>query len=153
MACQSSITFILRHPVQYHIQYYYHSNHFESIIKCQWNNIDEGEQCHPSLQFDLVCDNAYKGDLSTSIYFFGMILGGPCFGYFGDRFGRRSVVAFVLFTSSIIGGVIFAFRSYIVYTVSRFVLGCLLQVCCNFINMWFTCGIGTITCDSHMIHM
>jgi MFS family permease len=57
-----------------------------------------------------------------------MILGGPLFGYFGDKFGRRAVVASILFTSSIIGGGVFLFRSYTVYVVLRFTLGCLMQV-------------------------
>ena len=80
------------------------------------------------LQFDLVCENAYKSDLASTMYFCGVMLGGPFFGYMADKYGRKPVLGFTLFASSIIGVAIFIFRNYISFVILRFCLGFFIQV-------------------------
>ena len=42
--------------------------------------------------FDLFCDLAYKVPLVESIFFIGVLLGAPAFGYAADYFGRKKTL-------------------------------------------------------------
>ena len=88
--------------------------------------MEEREQTIIS-EFDLVCDNAYKADLATTIYFCGVTLGGIFFGVLADRFGRWPIIAITLLAAGIIGIAIFIFRTYIAFVVLRFCLGLVIQ--------------------------
>jgi MFS family permease len=80
-------------------------------------------------QFDLVCDDAYKSDLTTTIYFAGVMLGGVVFGILADKYGRKRVVMLALLCSGIVGVATFALRtSYTAFIILRFFLGFLMQV-------------------------
>lgn len=79
-------------------------------------------------QFDLVCDDAYKADLATTIYFCGVTLGGIFFGILADKFGRKPIIAVTLLATGITGMAIFIFRTYIAFVVLRFFLGFFIQV-------------------------
>ncbi|XP_046856032.1 solute carrier family 22 member 8-like isoform X2 [Xenia sp. Carnegie-2017] len=78
-------------------------------------------------EFDLVCDDAYKVDLSTTIYFTGVTLGGIFFGVIADKFGRRPVIAFTLLAAGVLNVAIFIFRNYIAFAIFRFFLGLSMQ--------------------------
>lgn len=75
-----------------------------------------------------MCDDAYKSDLATTIYFAGVMMGGVVFGILADKYGRKRVVISTLFLSGILGIVTFVFRTYVAYVVLRFFLGFLMQV-------------------------
>ena len=81
-----------------------------------------------SFQWDLVCDDAYKTSLATTIYFVGVMLGGLVFGTLSDRFGRRPVFLFTMFSTFVIGLPLFFIKNYIAFVVLRFFLGFVLQV-------------------------
>jgi MFS family permease len=75
-----------------------------------------------------VCDDAYKSDLATTIYFAGVMMGGVVFGILADKYGRKRIVISTLFFSGILGVVTFVLRTYVAYVVLRFFLGFLMQV-------------------------
>ncbi|XP_046854931.1 solute carrier family 22 member 5-like isoform X2 [Xenia sp. Carnegie-2017] len=78
-------------------------------------------------QWDLVCDDSYKANLATTIYFCGVLLGGLVFGTLSDKFGRRPVLLICLFSSSVVGLLLFLIDNYVAFVVLRFILGVLLQ--------------------------
>ena len=50
------------------------------------------------------------------------------FGTLSDKFGRRPILLFTMFTPSLIGIMVFFIKNYIAFIILRFVLGFLLQV-------------------------
>ncbi|XP_028406659.1 organic cation transporter protein-like [Dendronephthya gigantea] len=96
--------------------------------KCsEWTyDLPEGEKTVVS-EFDLVCDDAYKSDLTTTIYFAGVMIGGVVFGMLADKYGRKRVLILTLLLSGIVGVAIFLLRYYAAYIVLRFFLGFFMQ--------------------------
>ena len=90
---------------------YYFKGHEETIIS----------------EWDLVCDNAYKASLATTIYFCGVMVGGLVFGTLSDKFGRRPVLLFCLYSPCILGLLLFLIRDYVAFVILRFILGLVLQ--------------------------
>ena len=76
-----------------------------------------------------MCDDAYKSDLSTTIYFAGVMLGGVVFGFLADKYGRKRVVILALLCSGFVSVATFVLRtSFTAYIILRFFLGFLMQV-------------------------
>ncbi|KAM9373379.1 organic cation/carnitine transporter 2-like isoform 2-T2 [Phaethornis superciliosus] len=48
--------------------------------------------CFLSPQWNLVCDNDWKGPLSTSLFFVGVLIGSFASGQLSDKFGRKKVL-------------------------------------------------------------
>ena len=79
-------------------------------------------------QWDLVCGDAYKVNLATTIYFVGVMVGGLVFGTLSDKFGRRPVILVTMFIPPVIGLLLFFLKNYVAFLVLRFFLGFVLQV-------------------------
>ncbi|CAB3998813.1 organic cation transporter -like [Paramuricea clavata] len=89
-------------------------------------DLPEGEATIIS-EWDLVCDDAYKVSLATSMYFVGVTLGSLVFGTLSDKYGRRPVFLFTMFCPFVLGLFLFFIKNYIAFVVFRFFLGFVLQ--------------------------
>lgn len=80
------------------------------------------------LQWDLVCDDNFMVDLSSTIYMVGNTVGALCLTPLSDKFGRKWVILSFLWIQGVIG-IATAFSSnYIMFTVLRFFIGLLNMV-------------------------
>ena len=98
-------------------------------IPCQngWTyDLPEGEATIIS-EWDLVCGDAYKASLATTIYFVGVMVGSLVFGTLSDKFGRRTVFLFTVFAPFVLGLILFFIKNYVAFVVLRFFLGFILQ--------------------------
>uniref|UniRef100_A0A673L6Q4 Solute carrier family 22 member 4 n=1 Tax=Sinocyclocheilus rhinocerous TaxID=307959 RepID=A0A673L6Q4_9TELE len=57
-----------------------------------WNYSKEVYESTTVTECDLICENEYKGPLTSSIYFFGVLVGTFLSGQMSDRYGRRPVL-------------------------------------------------------------
>ncbi|XP_028415937.1 organic cation transporter protein-like [Dendronephthya gigantea] len=92
-----------------------------------WTYYLEGRERTIISEWDLVCDDAYKSSLATTIYFCGVLVGGLLFGALSDKFGRRPVLLFCVYSPIILGIMISFIRDYIAFVILRFFLGVVLQ--------------------------
>lgn len=76
-------------------------------------------------EWDLVCDDNFMVDLSSTIYMVGNTVGALCLTPLSDKFGRKWVILSFLWIQGAIG-IATAFSSnYIMFTVLRFFIGLL----------------------------
>ncbi|XP_028406707.1 solute carrier family 22 member 20-like [Dendronephthya gigantea] len=85
-------------------------------------NLQDGETTIIS-EFDLVCDNAYKSELSTTVYFGGVLVGSFIYGFLADKYGRKPALGIALLSGGLLSFAIFIFRNYYAFVVLRFFLG------------------------------
>lgn len=56
-----------------------------------------------SSEFDLVCDREFLLSVGQTVFFFGMLCGGPISGILGDRFGRKPILIGMILLLSLTG--------------------------------------------------
>lgn len=78
-------------------------------------------------EWGLVCDRAFLAPLMTTTYFCGVMLGGVIFGGLSDRFGRKWIMLFCLYSQCIIGIVLHFVQRLVVFIGLRFIQGILIQ--------------------------
>lgn len=74
-------------------------------------------------EWDLICDNAYKVDLTQSVFMIGVLIGGLLLGMFSDKYGRRLgwCISYILM---VLGGLITSFSTSLnMFLVTRLVAG------------------------------
>ncbi|XP_048735991.2 solute carrier family 22 member 4-like [Ostrea edulis] len=87
-----------------------YGSEFESTVLSEW---------------DLVCDDNFLVDLSSTIYMVGNTLGALCLTPLSDKFGRKWVILVMLWIQGAIGiGAAFS-SSYVMFTVLRFFIAVL----------------------------
>ena len=92
------------------------------------------------LQFNLVCGDAYKSELSTTLYFGGVLVGALLYGGLADKYGRKRCLAIAQVLSGVLSFAVVFFRYFYAYAVLRFFLGIQLQVKSLFVflfMLWF----------------
>uniref|UniRef100_A0A4W6BVU5 Solute carrier family 22 member 6 n=1 Tax=Lates calcarifer TaxID=8187 RepID=A0A4W6BVU5_LATCA len=73
--------------------------------------------------WDLVCSRKGMNKATATIFFIGVMVGAPLFGFLSDRFGRRPLLL-VSYLSSMMFAVLSAFStSYIMFVIMRFFTG------------------------------
>ncbi|XP_075900872.1 solute carrier family 22 member 7-like [Nelusetta ayraudi] len=74
-------------------------------------------------EWDLVCDRKWMSKATTTIFFVGLMIGAPLFGFLSDRFGRRKVLL-ASYLSTMFFALLSAFSvSYIMFVIMRFFTG------------------------------
>ncbi|PFX24490.1 Organic cation transporter protein [Stylophora pistillata] len=86
-----------------------------------WEFVDEYTSV--VTQFDLVCDKAIYGTVSSSLLFLGSLMGAATTSTLSDKFGRRTIMFTVGFLISLFS-LLSAFpNSYWLFTLFRFIVG------------------------------
>lgn len=86
----------------------YDNSTFKSTIATEW---------------DLVCSRKGMNKATATIFFIGVMIGAPLFGYLSDRFGRRPLLL-VSYLCSMAFALLSAFSSsYVMFSVMRFFTG------------------------------
>uniref|UniRef100_A0A3B4FN97 Solute carrier family 22 member 6 n=1 Tax=Pundamilia nyererei TaxID=303518 RepID=A0A3B4FN97_9CICH len=74
-------------------------------------------------EWDLVCSRKGMNKATATIFFIGVMVGAPVFGFLSDRFGRRPLLL-VSYLASLIFAVLSAFStSYVMFVILRFFTG------------------------------
>ncbi|OWF46968.1 organic cation transporter protein-like [Mizuhopecten yessoensis] len=77
------------------------------------------------MEWDLVCDDSYLGELSTTIYMVGNTCGAILLTPLSDKFGRKKMILFMLWIQGVFGVATAFANSYILFTVLRFFIAAL----------------------------
>ncbi|XP_028279807.1 solute carrier family 22 member 7-like [Parambassis ranga] len=101
------------------------SRHNVSTVQCQSGWVYDNSTFTSTLatEWDLVCDRKSLPKTTSTIFFFGVMMGALAFGYFCDKYGRKSTLL-----ASYIVSIVFGFsstfaNSYILFAVLRFLTG------------------------------
>uniref|UniRef100_A0A672YJY7 Solute carrier family 22 member 7-like n=1 Tax=Sphaeramia orbicularis TaxID=375764 RepID=A0A672YJY7_9TELE len=74
-------------------------------------------------EWDLVCSRKGMNQATATIFFIGVMIGGPLFGFLSDRFGRRPLLL-VSYLSSMTFSVLSAFSTtYVLFAIMRLFTG------------------------------
>ncbi|KAF7666239.1 hypothetical protein LDENG_00112760 [Lucifuga dentata] len=74
-------------------------------------------------EWDLVCSRKGMNKATATIFFIGVMVGAPLYGFLSDRFGRRPILL-VAYLSTVIFAIISSFStSYVMFVIMRFFTG------------------------------
>lgn len=74
-------------------------------------------------EWDLVCDKKHLTKTTSSIFFFGVMIGAFAFGYLCDKYGRRSTLLVSYIMATVFGFATAFANSFILFAVLRFLTG------------------------------
>ncbi|KAK1905828.1 Solute carrier family 22 member 7 [Dissostichus eleginoides] len=78
---------------------------------------------HPGTEWDLVCDRKSLTQTTSSIFFFGVMIGSIAFGFLSDRYGRRNTLLASYIMAAVFGFSSAFANSYVLFAVLRFFTG------------------------------
>ncbi|XP_034044029.1 solute carrier family 22 member 7-like [Thalassophryne amazonica] len=110
---------------QYHHLSGSNSSDSAEIVLCQSGWVYDNSTFKSTLatEWDLVCSRKSMNKATATVFFIGVMLGAPLFGYLSDRFGRRPLLL-VSYLSSMVFAVLSAFStSYIMFFIMRIFTG------------------------------
>lgn len=103
--------------------------HFATLIRLELENyLNLFSLLFPS-QFDLVCDKAIYGTVSSSLLFLGSLTGAAAVSTLSDKFGRRIITFTTGFLISLFSLLSAFSNSYWLFTLFRFIIGFNLGKC------------------------
>ncbi|XP_042192874.1 solute carrier family 22 member 5 isoform X2 [Callorhinchus milii] len=74
-------------------------------------------------EWDLVCENNWKGPFSSSVFFMGMLTGSFFSGHLSDRYGRKFILFASITVQTVFGLIEMASQSWEMFCVFYFVIG------------------------------
>ncbi|KAF3841676.1 hypothetical protein F7725_023627 [Dissostichus mawsoni] len=102
------------------------SKHFEATtVPCQSGWVYDNSTFTSTLatEWDLVCDRKSLTQTTSSIFFFGVMIGSIAFGFLSDRYGRRNTLLASYIMAAVFGFSSAFANSYVVFAVLRFFTG------------------------------
>ncbi|KAF3841690.1 hypothetical protein F7725_023641 [Dissostichus mawsoni] len=102
------------------------SKHFEATtVPCQSGWVYDNSTFTSTLatEWDLVCDRKSLTQTTSSIFFFGVMIGSMAFGFLSDRYGRRNTLLASYIMAAVFGFSSAFANSYVVFAVLRFFTG------------------------------
>ncbi|KAL7403702.1 hypothetical protein ABVT39_003900 [Epinephelus coioides] len=96
-----------------------------SIVQCQNGWVYDNSTFKSTLvtEWDLVCSRKGMNKATATVFFIGVMVGAPIFGFLSDRFGRRPLLL-VSYLSSVLFAILSAFSSsYVMFIIMRFFTG------------------------------
>ncbi|XP_033480753.1 solute carrier family 22 member 7-like [Epinephelus lanceolatus] len=96
-----------------------------SIVQCQNGWVYDNSTFKSTLatEWDLVCSRKGMNKATATVFFIGVMVGAPMFGFLSDRFGRRPLLL-VSYLSSVLFAILSAFSSsYMMFIIMRFFTG------------------------------
>ncbi|XP_051939681.1 solute carrier family 22 member 7-like isoform X1 [Hippocampus zosterae] len=96
-----------------------------SIVQCQNGWVYDKSDFKSTLatEWDLVCSRKGMNKATATIFFIGVMLGAPLFGYLSDRFGRRRLLLVSYLTTMTFAVLSALSTSYVMFGVMRFFTG------------------------------
>ncbi|KAM9314846.1 solute carrier family 22 member 7-like [Pholidichthys leucotaenia] len=94
--------------IQCHNGWVYDSSTFKSTLATEW---------------DLVCSKKGMNKATATIFFIGVMIGAPLFGFLSDRFGRRPLLLVSYILSLTFAGLSAFSTSYAMFSIMRFFTG------------------------------
>ncbi|KAL3050721.1 hypothetical protein OYC64_012693 [Pagothenia borchgrevinki] len=96
-----------------------------TMVPCQSGWVYDNSTFTSTLatEWDLVCDRKSLAQTTSSIFFFGVMIGSIAFGFLSDRYGRRNTLLASYIMAAVFGFSSAFANSYVVFAVLRFFTG------------------------------
>ncbi|XP_077379844.1 solute carrier family 22 member 7-like isoform X1 [Festucalex cinctus] len=96
-----------------------------SVVPCQNGWVYDKSDFKSTLatEWDLVCSRKGMNKATATIFFIGVMLGAPTFGYLSDRFGRRPLLLVSYLTTMTFAVLSALSTSYVMFGIMRFFTG------------------------------
>ncbi|XP_061536655.1 solute carrier family 22 member 7-like [Phycodurus eques] len=96
-----------------------------SVVHCQngWVYSKRDFKSTLATEWDLVCSRKGMNKATATIFFTGVMLGAPLFGYLSDRFGRRRLLLVSYLTTMTFAVLSALSTSYVMFVIMRFFTG------------------------------
>ncbi|XP_061627700.1 solute carrier family 22 member 7-like isoform X1 [Phyllopteryx taeniolatus] len=101
------------------------SSEESSVVHCQngWVYSKRYFKSTLATEWDLVCSRKGMNKATATIFFIGVMLGAPLFGYLSDRFGRRRLLLVSYLTTMTFAVLSALSTSYVMFVIMRFFTG------------------------------
>ncbi|GBP42315.1 Organic cation transporter protein [Eumeta japonica] len=104
--------------------YMYTNSSQNETIKCtQWVYDDRYRTSSRAIEWDLVCDNRWRGALAQTMYMLGVFTGAVVLGGMADKYGRKSIFCWSAVLQLVFGVIVAFIPEYWTFLAIRFLYG------------------------------
>lgn len=96
----------------------------------------------------MVCDKNVLPETSQMVFNFGVMFGAIVFGFLSDKYGRKKSFITALLLQAFLGSLTAASPNFVIFTLLRFFVGALEQVCTVFAKNYKIHGIIKLNYNS-----